>query len=290
MRGACIEHPHAVVRYEAHRLAGRVVGQAEHHDVGLVEIPAARLRVLARRGRNLEECDVLTRREPLVDPQSGRARLPVDEYARHRLRCPCGPPRSARRVAIQPAGPCKPRSGTTPAGTAPRTTDWPCRTHGAAAGRLHPQSTSSSGPAPIIRPGRQWLGLNPGRSGPMSGRCHCAIGLHAGSPIRPAEPPSPDPVLAPISESASGLVPLCRLIGRPEAPAGDPPPDSVRPDPESPESRAAAGLHLRSVLHAFLDPMPEMSYKETLKDAWPERRWETRAGGKPGAACIPRSA
>ena len=83
VRGARVEHPHVVARHETHRLARRVVGKAEDHDVGLVEIPAAHLRVLARRLRNLDERHIPARRKPLADLQPGRAGLPVDEYVRH---------------------------------------------------------------------------------------------------------------------------------------------------------------------------------------------------------------
>ena len=99
VRGARIEHPHVVARYEAHRLARRVIGKAEDHDVGLVEIPAAHLRILAQRLRNLDERDIPAPREPFADLKPGRARLPVDEYVRHRLEPCTAHPVSGERTA-----------------------------------------------------------------------------------------------------------------------------------------------------------------------------------------------
>ena len=92
--GARIQHPHLVARDQADRLARRIVGQAEDHDVGLIEVPATHLRILARGLGNLDEGHVLARRQSIADLEPGRTRLPVDEYVRH-----CFEPCPARLAA-----------------------------------------------------------------------------------------------------------------------------------------------------------------------------------------------
>ena len=99
--GARVEHPDVVAGDEPDCFTRRIVGEAQDHDVGLVEIPAPRLRVLARLLRDLHEGHVLARRDPLPDLESGRARLPVDEHVRHCFEpCPV-PPNSGESTAIQ---------------------------------------------------------------------------------------------------------------------------------------------------------------------------------------------
>ena len=85
---ARVQHPHMVARNEPQCLARRVVGQAQDDHVGLVEVPAPHLRVLARLLRNLDEVHVLARGQPLPNLEPGRPRLPVDEYVRHCFESP----------------------------------------------------------------------------------------------------------------------------------------------------------------------------------------------------------
>ena len=87
---ARIQHPYMVARNESDRLARRVVGQTEDHDIGLVQVPAPHLRVLARGLRNLHERHVVARRQPIADLEPGGARLAVDEYVRHCFQTPHG--------------------------------------------------------------------------------------------------------------------------------------------------------------------------------------------------------
>ena len=103
--GARVEHPHVVARNEADRLARGIVGQAQDHDVGLVEKPAPLLRVLARGLRYLHQRHVLPRREPLPNLEPGRARLPVDEHVRHCLDpCPVHDVAGERTAIPRPCG------------------------------------------------------------------------------------------------------------------------------------------------------------------------------------------
>ena len=67
VRGRGVDHLDAVALDQRHRLARRVVGQAEDHSVGAVQQLAARLGVLAPRRVDRDDLQVAPAGQPLAD-------------------------------------------------------------------------------------------------------------------------------------------------------------------------------------------------------------------------------
>ena len=232
------------------------------------------------------------RREPLAASRPGRPHPPADGCARHRLDVHVvhRVPRAAPRPSPPDFG--KPRSGAMLAGTAPRTTDWPCRTHGAVAGacirRVHrpparrPSSGSAGSSSVRTREVRPDIRTLPLRDGPARGI---------------ADPASRATITRPgvraclrIGFRPGTLVQAPRAPRAPGGSCGDPPPDSVRPDPESPNREPPRDF--------ICDPSCPHSWIRCPK--WVTRKFRRTHGLKdarrPGpaenrrAACIPRPA
>ena len=83
MRGRGVDDDRVGVLHERDRLNGGGVGQAEEGDVGRVERLGTSDRVFAQLKGHAEQFDVGTAREPVVNAQTGGARLAVDEDLRH---------------------------------------------------------------------------------------------------------------------------------------------------------------------------------------------------------------
>ena len=83
VRGGGIDNDRVGVLHECDRLDGGSVGQAEEGDVGRVEHLGTSDRVFAQLIGHAEQLDVGAAREPVVDAQTGSARLAVDEDLRH---------------------------------------------------------------------------------------------------------------------------------------------------------------------------------------------------------------
>ena len=88
VRGGGVDDDRAGVLHKRDRLDGGGVGQAEEGDVGRVERLGTSGRVFAQLIGHAEQLDVGTAREPVVDAQTGGARLAVDEDLRHVLVLP----------------------------------------------------------------------------------------------------------------------------------------------------------------------------------------------------------
>ena len=88
MRGGGVDDDRVGVLHERDRLDGSGVGQAEEGDIGRVERLGTSNRVFAQLIGHAEQLDVGSAREPVVDAQTGGARLAVDEDLRHVLVLP----------------------------------------------------------------------------------------------------------------------------------------------------------------------------------------------------------
>ena len=82
VRGRGVDHADAIAFHQAHRLAGRGVGQAEDHRVGVVDQLAPGLRVLAAGLGDGDELQVAAAGQPLPNLQAGGAGLAIDEHLR----------------------------------------------------------------------------------------------------------------------------------------------------------------------------------------------------------------
>ena len=83
VRGAGVDQARSRVLDHGHGLARRVIGQAEHREIGGVEHLGAGVRVLARALRQAQKLDIGAALEPPADLQAGGAGLAVDEDLRH---------------------------------------------------------------------------------------------------------------------------------------------------------------------------------------------------------------
>jgi hypothetical protein len=112
VRRAGVDQAGARVRHERRRLARRVVGQAEEGDIRRVQQAGTLGRVLAAFGSNAQHLDVGALGKILVDAQSGRSFLTVDEnlvlHLEPRVLIRVNPQhtaslRSARQAGAEPA-------------------------------------------------------------------------------------------------------------------------------------------------------------------------------------------
>jgi hypothetical protein len=86
VRGRGVDHPHVAVVDHPDRRARRLVGKAQHDDIGGVEHVGAAGGVLALGLGQRQELELRTPLEPGPDLEPGGARLAVDEDSRaHRL-------------------------------------------------------------------------------------------------------------------------------------------------------------------------------------------------------------
>ena len=78
MGGGGVNHTGVGVLDQAHRLHGGGVGQAEEHQIGLVDQPLSLCQVFPLVGIDGEQFNIVPLRQPLVDLQAGGALLAVD--------------------------------------------------------------------------------------------------------------------------------------------------------------------------------------------------------------------
>ena len=80
MRRRCVDHARLRIRHQRRRLLGRRVGQTQESDIHRVQTRRARRRILALRRIDLDQFQLGTQGEALMDLQTRGAFLPIDKY------------------------------------------------------------------------------------------------------------------------------------------------------------------------------------------------------------------